>query len=71
MCYVYHGTSFFFYRVLNVVFDKHFQTSEEDDVDALHHSPGDLVWSRLQGYPYWPSLICRDPADDTFMRFRG
>ncbi|CAG0902080.1 unnamed protein product [Darwinula stevensoni] len=45
--------------------------SEEDDVDALHHSPGDLVWSRLQGYPYWPSLICRDPADDTYMRFRG
>ena len=23
--------------------------------------PGDVVWARLEGYPWWPSMICVDP----------
>ena len=24
--------------------------------------PGDVVWARLEGYPWWPSMICPDPS---------
>ena len=23
--------------------------------------PGDVVWARLEGYPWWPSMVCVDP----------
>lgn len=26
------------------------------------HVPGDVVWARLEGYPYWPSMVCVDPT---------
>ncbi|XP_030829946.1 DNA mismatch repair protein Msh6 [Strongylocentrotus purpuratus] len=25
-------------------------------------APGDLVWARLEGYPWWPSLVCNHPT---------
>ncbi|XP_041469199.1 DNA mismatch repair protein Msh6-like [Lytechinus variegatus] len=25
-------------------------------------TPGDLVWARLEGYPWWPSLVCNHPT---------
>ena len=26
---------------------------------------GDLVWGKLEGYPWWPSLVCNHPSDNT------
>ena len=26
---------------------------------------GDLLWSKLEGYPWWPSLVCNHPTDNT------
>ncbi|XP_066983199.1 DNA mismatch repair protein Msh6 isoform X2 [Macrobrachium rosenbergii] len=28
----------------------------------------DVVWSKLDGYPWWPSLICENPTDKTYKR---
>eukprot|EP00092_Neocalanus_flemingeri_P021276 GFUD01023058.1.p1 GENE.GFUD01023058.1~~GFUD01023058.1.p1 ORF type:complete len:109 (-),score=31.91 GFUD01023058.1:1-327(-) len=25
--------------------------------------PGTLVWSKLTGYPWWPSMVCNHPTD--------
>merc|ERR1719150_1986659 len=27
---------------------------------------GSLVWAKQRGYPYWPAVIARDPADGEF-----
>lgn len=26
---------------------------------------GDLLWSKLEGYPWWPSLVCNHPTSNT------
>lgn len=28
-------------------------------------SEADLVWAKLDGYPYWPGLVCRHPTRET------
>ncbi|XP_036027239.1 DNA mismatch repair protein Msh6 [Onychomys torridus] len=34
-------------------------------------SPGDLVWAKMEGYPWWPCLVYDHPFDGTFIRKRG
>ncbi|XP_060610526.2 DNA mismatch repair protein Msh6 [Anolis sagrei] len=41
------------------------------DCDFCEYSPGDLVWAKLEGYPWWPSLVYKHPADGTLFRGRG
>ncbi|KAK7074527.1 DNA mismatch repair protein msh6 [Halocaridina rubra] len=28
----------------------------------------DIVWSKLDGYPWWPGLVCVNPTDKVFLR---
>lgn len=32
---------------------------------------GDLVWSKLQGFPYWPGLITVDPETGKYSKVSG
>lgn len=34
-------------------------------------SPGDLVWAKMEGYPWWPCLVYNHPFDGTFIRKNG
>ena len=32
---------------------------------------GDLVWAKLEGYPWWPSLVCVHPTHKVHSRKEG
>ncbi|CAI5771285.1 mismatch repair Msh6 isoform X2 [Podarcis lilfordi] len=34
-------------------------------------SPGDLVWAKLEGYPWWPCLVYKHPTEGSLFRGRG
>ncbi|NXS36432.1 MSH6 protein, partial [Pomatostomus ruficeps] len=34
-------------------------------------SPGDLVWAKMEGYPWWPCLIYNHPTERTIIRGKG
>ncbi|XP_054978282.1 DNA mismatch repair protein Msh6 isoform X2 [Sorex araneus] len=34
-------------------------------------TPGDLVWAKMEGYPWWPCLVYNHPFDGTFIREKG
>lgn len=29
---------------------------------------GDIVWAKLDGYPYWPGIVCNDPTSKEYIR---
>ena len=38
------------------------ETSEDSEMSASGFpQPGDLVWGRMHGFPYWPAFITRSP----------
>ncbi|XP_067901328.1 DNA mismatch repair protein Msh6 [Heterodontus francisci] len=38
---------------------------------ACDFTPGDLVWAKLEGYPWWPSLVYNHPTADEYLRGKG
>uniref|UniRef100_A0A2K5ME66 PWWP domain-containing protein n=1 Tax=Cercocebus atys TaxID=9531 RepID=A0A2K5ME66_CERAT len=39
--------------------------------NSCDFSPGDLVWAKMEGYPWWPCLVYNHPFDGTFIREKG
>lgn len=31
----------------------------------------DVIWARLEGYPFWPALVCNHPSGKFFKKQRG
>jgi len=40
-------------------------------VDDLGVELYDLVWAKLEGHRWWPSLVCNHPRDDVIVRKDG
>ncbi|NXO76777.1 MSH6 protein, partial [Sitta europaea] len=38
---------------------------------SCEFSPGDLVWAKMEGYPWWPCLIYNHPTERTIIRGKG
>ncbi|XP_071996415.1 DNA mismatch repair protein Msh6 [Engystomops pustulosus] len=38
---------------------------------ACEFTPGDLVWAKIPGHPWWPSLVYNHPREDTHLRGKG
>ncbi|NXB81440.1 MSH6 protein, partial [Donacobius atricapilla] len=38
---------------------------------SCEFSPGDLVWAKMEGYPWWPCLIYNHPTERTIVRGKG
>ncbi|NXO22527.1 MSH6 protein, partial [Cisticola juncidis] len=38
---------------------------------SCDYSPGDLVWAKMEGYPWWPCLIYNHPTERTIVRGKG
>lgn len=43
-------------------------TSEKSGNDEEPFQIGNIIWARLAGYPYWPSMICLDPESLTHIK---
>ncbi|XP_077869467.1 DNA mismatch repair protein Msh6-like [Saccoglossus kowalevskii] len=35
---------------------------------ACKHKIGDIVWTKLDGYPWWPGLVCSHPTQNVFFK---
>nr|XP_006131820.2 DNA mismatch repair protein Msh6 [Pelodiscus sinensis] len=38
---------------------------------SCDYSPGDLVWAKMEGYPWWPCLVYNHPTEGTLVRVKG
>ncbi|XP_043838007.1 DNA mismatch repair protein Msh6 isoform X2 [Dromiciops gliroides] len=46
-------------------------TAPAASASSCDFSPGDLVWAKMEGYPWWPCLVYNHPTEGTFIRERG
>ncbi|XP_075427197.1 histone-lysine N-methyltransferase NSD2 isoform X1 [Ascaphus truei] len=48
------------------------ETSEIKDEDSsFKHSIGDMVWSKVSGYPWWPCMVTSDPVLYSHTKIKG
>uniref|UniRef100_A0A8D0HEH1 Histone-lysine N-methyltransferase NSD2 n=1 Tax=Sphenodon punctatus TaxID=8508 RepID=A0A8D0HEH1_SPHPU len=46
-------------------------TGKDDKVHLLKYNIGDLVWSKVSGYPWWPCMISADPLLHCYTKLKG
>lgn len=46
-------------------------TGKDDKIHVLKYTVGDLVWSKVSGYPWWPCMISADPLLHNFTKLNG
>uniref|UniRef100_A0A670I1Q2 Histone-lysine N-methyltransferase, H3 lysine-36 specific n=1 Tax=Podarcis muralis TaxID=64176 RepID=A0A670I1Q2_PODMU len=47
------------------------RVSQNDKTHVLKYNVGDLVWSKVSGYPWWPCMISTDPLLYNFTKLNG
>uniref|UniRef100_A0A8D0LB21 Histone-lysine N-methyltransferase NSD2 n=1 Tax=Sphenodon punctatus TaxID=8508 RepID=A0A8D0LB21_SPHPU len=51
--------------------DSPLSTGKDDKVHLLKYNIGDLVWSKVSGYPWWPCMISADPLLHCYTKLKG
>ncbi|KAM6261346.1 histone-lysine N-methyltransferase NSD2 isoform 2-T7 [Porphyrio hochstetteri] len=46
-------------------------TVKEDKVHLLKYNVGDLVWSKVSGFPWWPCMVSADPVLHSYTKLKG
>uniref|UniRef100_A0A8C0IP62 Nuclear receptor binding SET domain protein 2 n=1 Tax=Chelonoidis abingdonii TaxID=106734 RepID=A0A8C0IP62_CHEAB len=46
-------------------------TVKEDKIHVLKYNIGDLVWSKVSGYPWWPCMVSADPLLHSYTKLKG
>ncbi|XP_066478512.1 histone-lysine N-methyltransferase NSD2 [Tiliqua scincoides] len=46
-------------------------SGKDDRIHVLKYNIGDLVWSKVSGYPWWPCMISADPLFHNFTKLNG
>ncbi|XP_032042262.1 histone-lysine N-methyltransferase NSD2 isoform X3 [Aythya fuligula] len=46
-------------------------TIKEDKVHLLKYNIGDLVWSKVSGFPWWPCMVSADPVLHAYTKLKG
>ncbi|XP_078664804.1 DNA mismatch repair protein Msh6-like isoform X1 [Branchiostoma floridae x Branchiostoma belcheri] len=44
------------------------KSAKQNGGTAAQFQPGDLLWCKLAGYPWWPSLVCHHPTTGTHIK---
>ncbi|RMC14419.1 hypothetical protein DUI87_09515 [Hirundo rustica rustica] len=46
-------------------------TVKEEKVHLLKYNIGDLVWSKVSGFPWWPCMVSADPVLHAYTKLKG
>ncbi|XP_071303367.1 histone-lysine N-methyltransferase NSD2 isoform X5 [Agelaius tricolor] len=46
-------------------------TIKEEKVHLLKYNIGDLVWSKVSGFPWWPCMVSADPVLHAYTKLKG
>lgn len=46
-------------------------TIKDDKVHLLKYNIGDLVWSKVSGFPWWPCMVSADPILHSYTKLKG
>ncbi|NXY91422.1 NSD2 methyltransferase, partial [Alcedo cyanopectus] len=46
-------------------------TIKEDKIHLLKYNIGDLVWSKVSGFPWWPCMVSADPVLHAYTKLKG
>lgn len=60
--------SFFTKSPAGKTFKKQETTSNNVKPKDNEVRPLDIVWAKLDGYPWWPAMVCRNPTDNAYRR---
>jgi len=44
------------------------ESGDASNVKEKDYVTGDLIWARLDGYPWWPALVCPHPTTKTHLK---
>jgi hypothetical protein len=47
------------------------ESDEESVVEDADWNPGDLAWANINGFPYWPCTLTKDPDEHVFKKTKG